>query len=181
MRWSKLKQMVESRMAISLGGRIELHSARYRHAHDSDGRVWLTVDGREVVSVSYHRTAAIRYNIARGLREANAHVVASDPAFRAEFQDGWAPAKAITRKQGIVTQFEFYDDLEEYLSLTVEQAWESPNPLIRALAIVDRRLGKRRLRSLSPDALDHPLMRELYDLRCVAEGIEHDSTSSGSA
>jgi len=171
MQWSKLKQMIEHRMCDSLAGRVELHYARYRHAHDGHGRLWITIDGREVESVSFHRAAAARSHLAQGLREANAHVVAQDPEFRAAFRDGWAPAMEITRRQGVVTEFEFHEELERFLSLSVKEALASANPLIRALVVVDRRLGKRRLLALGKEALDHPLIRELYALRCEAEGI----------
>jgi len=45
MRWSKLKQQLESRFAPSVRGRVELFQTRYRHAHDSLGEAWLTLDG----------------------------------------------------------------------------------------------------------------------------------------
>jgi hypothetical protein len=53
MRWSKLKQQVENRIAESLCGRVELHTAHYRHARDSDGRSWLTIDGKELASMAH--------------------------------------------------------------------------------------------------------------------------------
>jgi hypothetical protein len=42
---------------------------------------------------------------------------------------------------------------------------------VRALAIIDRRVGKRRLRMLEVGPLEHPLVRQLYQLRCEAEGV----------
>jgi hypothetical protein len=47
---------------------------------------------------------------------------------------------------------------------------------VRALAVIDRRAGKRRLRSLEVGPLEHPLVRELFRLRCEAEGISSDYT-----
>lgn len=66
-------------------------------------------------------------------------------------------------------------DLEQYLTLTVETALVSPSPLIRALAVLDRRLGKRRLRALAFPPDEHPLVRAMFALRCDVEGIRHPS------
>jgi len=44
--------------------------------------------------------------------------------------------------------------------------------LIRAFAMLDSRLGKRRLRTLRLANDEHPLVRQFYDLRCEAEGIK---------
>jgi len=49
MRWSKLKQLVEDRMADSLQRRVEVHSTRY---YSGEGRGWITVDKREVANFS---------------------------------------------------------------------------------------------------------------------------------
>lgn len=56
MRWSKLNQLVEDRMADSLQRRVEVHNARYRHAHDGEGRGWITVDKREVANMCEGRS-----------------------------------------------------------------------------------------------------------------------------
>src|SRR4051812_28421733 len=50
MKWSKLKQQVESMFAESVRGRVALWTTRYEKAHDRFGRSWITVDGREIVS-----------------------------------------------------------------------------------------------------------------------------------
>ena len=52
MRWSKLKQLVEDRMADSLQRRVEVHTTWYRHSgHERAGRAWITVDKREIVNM----------------------------------------------------------------------------------------------------------------------------------
>jgi hypothetical protein len=56
------------------------------------------------------------------------------------------------------------------LSLTVEDMLEHNNPVIRALAIIDARYGKRRLATFAP-ITEHQLVQTLHTLRCDAEGI----------
>jgi hypothetical protein len=57
------------------------------------------------------------------------------------------------------------DAMRAYLDMSVTQALESENPFIRALAIVDRRVGVRSLHAISVDEQDHPLVKAFYRLR----------------
>jgi hypothetical protein len=43
---------------------------------------------------------------------------------------------------------------------------------VQALAMFDRRVGKRRLAKMSVEN-EHPLVRKFYELRCQAEGLSH--------
>jgi hypothetical protein len=170
MPWSRLKQQVESRFADTLRGRLELHTAHYRHAHDADGRLWLTIDGRELVNLCEARANRARWKLESELEAVLAppNGRSADAAARKQASD---QALELTRKQGILGQHEAYRALESYLDLAIEDAITSDNVLIRALSMADRRVGKRRLRALrfAPDA--HPLVRELFSLRCSAEQI----------
>ena len=132
MRWSQLKSRLESLRAPALGKRVSLHQARYRYALEEVGRIWLTIDGREIASFD---TSSRDYDDYRAL-----------------------------------------EDLKRYLTLPIDDALKSPSPLVRGLAVIDRRVGKRRLRSLDIGPDEHPLVRELYQLRREAEGIPGDYT-----
>jgi hypothetical protein len=48
MHWSKLRQLVEKRVAPSLAGRVGVMVTRYRHSHDQEGRWAIVVDGEEI-------------------------------------------------------------------------------------------------------------------------------------
>jgi len=61
------------------------------------------------------------------------------------------------------------------LSLSVNEMLRSEKVVIRALAMLDSRLGKRRLRTLQLGD-KHPLVRQFYDLRCEAESIKAHAT-----
>jgi hypothetical protein len=50
MRWSKLKSSLDDLRAPALRGRVALNQARYRYTREEVGRIWITVDGREVAS-----------------------------------------------------------------------------------------------------------------------------------
>jgi hypothetical protein len=132
MRWSQLKTHLEALRAPALKKRVGLHQARYRYTREEVGRIWLTVDGREIASFDTSR----------------------------EYDDSQALA-----------------DLKAYLRLSIDDALKSASPLVRGLAVIDRRAGKRRLRGLAMGPEEHPLVRELYRLRCEADGTRTDSCS----
>jgi len=70
------------------------------------------------------------------------------------------------------TDWEFSDALQEYRSQAIASSIASDNPIIRMLAILDRRVGKRRLERLKDEIEQQPgWLRPLYTTRLQAEGI----------
>jgi hypothetical protein len=171
MQWTKLKKQVEQRFAPSVAGRVELRTTSYRHAHDSAGRGWITVDKREV-----HNFCTLKYCVehsilASDIREANSATDWRDPDQRAGYYEGGDQADAILEKRGVVTQSWYEDSLQDFLSLSIEDALRSENFLHRALGMLDARLGKRRLRALELGQAEHPLVRRFLALRQEAEHV----------
>jgi hypothetical protein len=167
MRWSKLKSLVEECFAPSLAKRVSLHQARYRHTQEEVGRVTMTVDGREVAAFATHMawpTVRPRVDLLMDARNAW-----GSPAAYAQ---AVAEVEAQLRTSAVFSDAVALDDLEAYLSMSLAAALEAESPLVRALAMLDRRLGKRRLRALRLPDDEHPLIRALYALRCEAESID---------
>jgi len=169
MRWSQLKTALSELCAPELRSRVALHQARYRYTREEVGRVWVTIDGREVAyfdTMSYIRRrselgAALLTPQSGGgeTSSPNAHFEADEKA------------RAALRASGQYDDYEALADLEAYLSMGVDAALRCPSPLVRALAVIDRRVGKRTLRKLAVGA-EHQLVPELYLLRSAAEGID---------
>jgi hypothetical protein len=141
MRWSKLKQQVEAMFADGVRGRVELRTTRYEKAHDRFGRSWITVDGREVANMSNY--------LACGGSIADGHPGRFDV--------------------GVFAGYDLPLAMRAYLTLSIDAAIASPNPLIRALAVLDRRAGGRRLARIDA-ASEVPLVRELLALRQSVRG-----------
>ena len=169
MRWSQLRKQIEDRLAPAVRGRVALHTAHYRHAHDGDGRAWIEIDGREVATMCYFRAGRARRELAEELRAANNPENRGPAGVARELYEA---AVAITRRAGTLSQQEFYAVLHEYLRLPIEAALDAEDPITRGLAVLDARTGKRRLRRLGEHPDEHPLVRELLALRCAAEGLE---------
>lgn len=165
MQWSRLKKEVESRFAPSVAGRVELRTTNYRQVHDWEGRGWITIDKEEV-----HNFCTLKYWVERNkLLEGFQDTDWREPAQRAGYERARDEAEGILEKRGVLSQGWFENSLQEYLSLTIEDALASPNFLHRGLAIVDKRFGKRRLKSFEPSPTDHALVSRLLELRRAAE------------
>ena len=50
MQWSQLKKQLQTRMAESISGGIDMHQTRYRHSHDQEGEFWITLGKSRIFS-----------------------------------------------------------------------------------------------------------------------------------
>ncbi len=170
MRWSKLKQLVEERMADSLQHRVEVHYTRYRIMKDEYGRGWITVDKNEIAEMSDHvflnQRAEVDHQIEVGSLEFDGRYVEVDRRYAAP------RGTSLLHQRGVYSGWEFMRSLWDSLSLSIDDCLQSENIIIRAFAMLDGRLGKRRLRTLQLRDDEHPLVAQFYALRCEAEGIE---------
>jgi len=175
MRWSQLRRQIKDRFAPSVRERVDLHTAHYRHAHDGDGRAWIEVDGAEVATMCYIQAGHARRDLAEELRVAN-NPTNRGPAGTPRWLDD--EAGEITRRAGVLGQQQFYALLHDYLRLPITAALTAPDPVMRGLAVLDSRVGKRRLRLLAAHPDEHPLVRVFVALRCEAEGVSIPSNAA---
>jgi len=158
MRWSQLKSRVESGFAVSVKGRVEVWSTRYRRAVHRFGEAWITIDGQKVVTMGtlrseneYHKTGGSLLDATRTIHD-----------------------------RGVFSSWDLNRSLFVYLNLNIEDAWNSENAIIRAFAVLDRRFGKRRLAGLEVRG-QHPLVEQFAFFRCQAEGIAITSSKADAA
>jgi len=171
MQWSKLKKSVESYFADSVKGRVELRSTRYKRTHDNEGRGYITIDKEEVASFCSISTWNAKYKVESALREISGATDYRNPDQQEEYYAAYDQADDTLQKQGVYSQYGFYASLTEFISLPIEEAVISNNAIIQALAILDRRLGKRRI-ILQQEAYSRlPMLNKLFEFRCSAEGI----------
>lgn len=161
--WSKLKKSIEALLADAVKQHLQVHTTRYGPGVSAImNRAWITWDGKEI-----HTFSSIQWLQARDRQVLRLHEMDEAPVY----PDMLQLVEYLLSQQGIFSYHDFYIALEEYLSLSVENALESDNMLIKAWTMFDRRLGKRRLLTLDTRHLDHTLVRQWYQLRCDAEGI----------
>jgi len=165
MRWSQLKLRVEANFAPRVRGRVELFQTRYRHAADSFGEAWMVVDGKRQYSwgdINFIRAEAAGY-------QAHYEAQSGNPDRKAIWQFG-ADVRADLESRGIPMRWILEDLLVESLSLGIEGMLAHRSPIIRGLAVLDRRCGKRRLAELDTQS-EHPFVVGMLEFRRAAEGM----------
>lgn len=187
--WSKVKQQLESFLAPSLAGRLEYRATSYRYAHDKAGRCYITVDKKEVFSMCDLKYGIRWYQTVNDVKkDPDISVSVSEEEICAlrEETKGMIPeerlygivrnrklsetADKIMKAQGILAKTDFFHAVSEFLSTSIEESLASDDILRNILAIVDRRVGKSRLRKMKEQMNGkHPIVQYFYELRCEAD------------
>ncbi|MBC7930514.1 MAG: hypothetical protein H7Z38_08085 [Rubrivivax sp.] len=125
---------------------MDFHLTSYRESHDGADKVWITVDGRHVFSCKHYpreRAEAEAFSVGlRGgqIKEALKDIEVHGPG-------------------------DFGDAMRAYLNMPVREALQSSDSLIKAFALIDRRVGERTIKSLEIADSDHTLVKVFYRLR----------------
>jgi hypothetical protein len=165
--WSKLKKNIENNFADALNDSVKLYTTTYGSNYDVQdlyNRGWITVDGIEVVNFSTPE-AFFLYR-----RELNATTPTKYPANTATKPHADRTPERLTEK-GEFSKYDLTYSCAAFLNMSIEQAAGHESPMIQMLAVLDKRLGKRRLALLDQKKL-HPLVRYFLDLRLDAEGLK---------
>lgn len=154
MRWSKLKEKVQSNFADSIKNRISINSTRYGNC--GCGHAWITLDKTVIANYCTRAYWDKKHKLERGI---------------AKFEDFENRDKALYSEWGEMSRQDAYNSCWDFVhSLTIEQALKDDDPLIQTLAVLDSRLGKRRLARIDSKKL-HKLARKLYEIRIDAENV----------
>lgn len=160
MQWTKRKKKVETFFSDSVFGRVELRSTHYRGNPDEIGRGYITFDKHEIWSMCTLSFYSIEY-------ERTSEIIDRDSISPYEAQK---IAYDELASEGKFNQYKFYDSLDEYCNNSIDVSLASDNLLIRSLAMLDARLGKRRLKSLNILEESHKVI-EFYKIRCECEKL----------
>ncbi len=163
--WSTTKKKLENDyLADSLKGRISYFATSYSYAPDHVGRAAILLDGVEIVKSDYFKLQKLQWESYQELTETS-----SETDSAALWKESWLAA---VEKGGFDQQF-FYTAFAEYDNQSIEQSLESQNALVRMFAVMDRRVGKRRLKALAETWKHEPEWIRLFlDLRLEAEKIK---------
>jgi hypothetical protein len=75
-------------------------------------------------------------------------------------------AKEMLIAQALLCKSDFYSSANSFLSDSIEESLESKDILLNVFALVDRRVGKKRILSLENKMLlKHPIVQYFYELR----------------
>src|SRR5262245_45175506 len=161
MRWSKLKQRIESGIAPSLAGRVQLMVTRYRNAPDAEGRWAVVVDGQEIGGLGCIVADQEQHEL---ISAAAAELDVS----MAEAQNVGDTALCANARHTVPM---FCGALFEYTNMSLESALNSSDAVLRSLALLDARLGKRRLKTIRLSEGAPVLEQACLRVRLEAEGM----------
>ena len=170
MKWSQLKIRIEGTFADSVKGRVQVWNTRYRRSHDQEGEAWVTIDKERVFSMGTYTYFLKCNQEADRLRAEQDCTDFRDPDQKQGYYGAWREAHKKAEDEGAYPLWDVNAALFAYLNLAIDDIVSSENPIIRAIGMLDRRLGKRRLAALDVKE-EHSLVKLLHDFRCSAEGI----------
>ncbi len=185
MAWSKLKQTLESFLSPALCGRVDYRATGYRYLPDKTGLCYIAVDKKNVLQMN-DTTGFIRwYRTELEIKnDSNLQIPVSDEELEAVRRDikGTVPedrlliiarnrklsehAKELMAAQSSLSKSDFIVVATKFLSASIEESLESKEILLNILALVDRRVGKKRIVNMSEKMkLKHPIVQYFYELR----------------
>lgn len=161
--WSKQKQILKNNLCESLKDRIDFNIIKYRKSHDSLGRAVITLDKKEICSMATIVFEREHFNVV-GFRLDNESF---DDYIKRDLE-----GYKIVNENGYFSELDFYGSINIYLNISIEEAIKSDNILVRVLSMLDKRLGKRRLKKLYEDMeKENDLVKKFYNIRVESENM----------
>jgi len=161
--WAEVRKILEQDLLCdSLKGRIRYFATRYRKAHDEQGRVCVLVDDKEIINMPFTAENKIYEEVYK--RE--------ETERDKSYADIHKEIKMEHAKQGLYHPGDFGSALDEFLTNSISDSINSENWIVRMLAILDRRVGKRTLIKIEP-TLEHlpEWLQYFYKLRVESEKL----------
>ncbi len=159
--WSGMRKKLEREyLAESLRGHIQYYATSYRKSHDHEGRAAIRYDGKEIIKGCYWNNWM------------KARLFPRDEKWERRMAVENAYMDDVALKLGVFDQRCFYRAFEEFEHQSIEESLVSNNLIIRIFAILDRRIGKRRLLLMQETINDEPeIFQEFFAIRAKAEGL----------
>ncbi|WP_310831359.1 SF0329 family protein [Paenibacillus pedocola] len=185
MSWSKLKQQLEGFLSPALHGRVEYRAPGYRYLPDKSGICYISVDKKNILNMS-DKTNPIRWyqtelqikndpdiqilitnDDIEAVRAGTKGPVPEDRLIvMARSHKSTEHAKDLMSAQAALSKSNFNAQANKFLTTPIEESLESDDILMNVLALVDKRVGKKRILSMAQKMeLKHPVVRYFYELR----------------
>ncbi|MEC0264759.1 hypothetical protein [Paenibacillus anseongense] len=183
MAWSKLKQQLESFLSPALHGRVEYLSTSYRYLPDKAGLCYIAVDKKNVLNMSdtlikwYQTELEIKNDSDIQIPISNDEIEAIRKETKGNVPEDRLKVIARSRKisdyakelfsaQSTLSKSNFNVIATKFLSISIEESLESNDILLNILALVDRRVGKKRMMNMTDKMkLKHPIVQYFFELR----------------
>ena len=164
--WSGIRNKLENDyLCPALQGHIQYFATSYNKSADHEGRAAIRMDGVEVLRSNYYTYFENVWTKFHHLRPTTLKDCGSA-------KEAINQAHDFALEQGTFDQKVFYEAFGIFDNQSIEKSLVSENPLVRIFALLDRRLGKRRLLALE-ESMEQELdwVRAFYVIRMQAEGL----------
>lgn len=159
--WSGIRKKLETEyLAPSLRGHIQYYATSYSRSPDHEGRAAIRYDRKEIIKGCY-------YN-----HWIKADLFPKDGTYEKRMKKEFAFMDDTALQLGIFDQRCFYNAFAEFEQQGIEMSLKSENLIVRIFAVLDRRVGKRRLALMKETIAEEPdTFQEFYAIRLKAEGL----------
>ena len=159
--WSGTRKKLEDDyLAEALRGHIQYFATSYSYCPDHEGRAAIRLDGKEILSGGYFN------------QWVKADQYPQDDKYeqRMHFEHPFMDEVALDL--GCFDQRCFYAAFNIFDNQSIEKSLASDNLLVKIFALLDRRVGKRRLHAMEKQMLSEPEVIQLfYSIRMKAENL----------
>lgn len=183
--WSKMKPQLENFLAPVLLGRVAYLSTSYRYSPDKNGQCRIAVDNIKIFNMKDGTTGIKWYlseqdikndpTIMLPLSEAEIEQIRKETggkvpeerlAVIASDRKLLAYAKGTMAAQVALSKSDFNKTADTFLSQPIEDSLASNDILLNCLALLDRRVGKKRILDIGKSVkMKHPIVQYFYVLR----------------
>ena len=159
--WSGIRHKLETEyLAPSLRGHIQYFATTYSKSPDHEGRAAIRYNGKEIIKGNYWN------------QYVKAHLFPKDDTYDRRMRESFLFIDNTALELGVFDQRCFYQAFEGFDKQNIDKSMSSDNLIVRIFAILDRRVGKRRLISIRNFIEDQPsVFQELYAIRVHHEGL----------
>lgn len=159
--WSGIRNKLETEyLALSLRGHIQYFATTYSKSPDHEGRASIRYNGKEIIKGNYWN------------QYVKAHLFPKDDTYERRMHESFPFVDHTALELGVFDQRCFYQAFEEFDNQSIDKSLVSDNLIVRILAVLDRRIGKRRLISMK-DFMEEepPVFQKFYAIRIHHEDL----------
>ena len=115
---------------------IQYFATSYSKSPDHEGRAAIRYNGKEIIKGNYWN------------QYVKAHLFPKDDTYDRRMRESFPFIDNTALELGVFDQRCFYQAFEEFDNQNIDKSLSSDNLIVRIFAILDRRVGKRRLLSM---------------------------------
>lgn len=159
--WSGIRKKLETQyLAQSLRGHIQYFATSYSKSPDHEGRAAIRYDGKEIIKGCYWNNWT------------KAKFFPRDEKWDKRMAEENAYIDDVALKLGVFDQRCFYRAFEEFDNQSIENSLSSDDLLVRIFAVLDGRIGKRRLLLIQKTIQEEPeTFQTFFAIRAKVEGL----------